>query len=111
MKSGTEQKTTILQAGSSVMFAQAHITGSEYAGPGGKADGLKILQERVANLPKNVAIVLYCGCCPWVRCPNIAPAYNLLHEQGFANLKVIEIADNFGNDWVAKGYPTEKGRS
>jgi len=28
---------------------------------------------------------------------------------GFTNVKVLYIADNFGADWVDKGYPTAKG--
>jgi len=27
---------------------------------------------------------------------------------GFTNVKVLYIAQNFGADWVSKGYPTEK---
>ncbi|WP_260705014.1 rhodanese-like domain-containing protein [Edaphobacter flagellatus] len=103
-------KPLILQTGSHVLFAQAHIPGSEYAGPAGQSAGIDAIKARVASLPKSTAIVLYCGCCPWGRCPNIAPAYNLLHEQGFTNVKVLYLAENFGTDWVNKGYPTEKGR-
>lgn len=103
-------KPLILQVGSRVMFDQAHITGSEFAGPASQPAGIDVLRARIAELRKDSAIVLYCGCCPWERCPNIAAAYNLLHAEGFTNFKVIYIADNFGNDWVNKGYPTEKGR-
>jgi rhodanese-related sulfurtransferase len=103
-------KPLMLQVGSRVMFAEAHITGSEFAGPAGQPAGIDALKARVAALPKDSAILLYCGCCPWERCPNIAAAYNLLHAEGFTNIKVLYIADNFGNDWVNKGYPTEKGR-
>jgi hypothetical protein len=28
---------------------------------------------------------------------------------GFSRLKVLYIADNFGRDWMAKGYPTVRG--
>ncbi|MBS1822931.1 MAG: rhodanese-like domain-containing protein [Acidobacteria bacterium] len=102
-------KPLILHVGSVLMFATAHIPGSEYVGPGGKQIGVDALKRRVASLPKDTAIVLYCGCCPWGRCPNIAPAYNLLHDAGFTNLKVLYLADNFGTDWVDKGYPVTKG--
>jgi hypothetical protein len=27
---------------------------------------------------------------------------------GFANVKVLYLADNLGTDWVAKGYPVER---
>jgi thiosulfate/3-mercaptopyruvate sulfurtransferase len=102
-------KPLILQVGSRVLFAQAHITSSEFAGPANQSAGIDALKTRVAALPKDSAIVLYCGCCPWDRCPNIAAAYNLLHAEGFTNVKALYIADNFGNNWVNKGYPTEKG--
>jgi hypothetical protein len=29
---------------------------------------------------------------------------------GFTNVEVLYLADNFGADWVSKGYPVEKGR-
>jgi hypothetical protein len=28
---------------------------------------------------------------------------------GFSNVKVLYVANNFGTDWVDKGYPTVKG--
>jgi hypothetical protein len=28
---------------------------------------------------------------------------------GFTNIKVLYIANNFGADWVDKGYPVAKG--
>ncbi len=103
-------KPLVLQVGSRMLFAQAHIAGSEYAGPGSQIDGLSQLQARVAPLPRNGFIVLYCGCCPWSRCPNVGPAFKLLRDQGFTNVKVLYIANNLGTDWVDKGYPVERGR-
>ena len=103
-------KPLILQVGSHVLFAEAHIPGSEYAGPTGQDTGLQVLRTRVASLPKSTAIILYCGCCPWSRCPNIAPAFNQLHALGFTQIKVLYLADNFGTNWVDMGYPTTKGR-
>lgn len=95
----------ILQVGSKLMFDQAHIPGSEYVGPGSREDGLNLLRERVKGLPKNSSIVLYCGCCPWGRCPNVGNAFKTMQDLGFTNVKVLYIADNFGADWVGKGYP------
>jgi hypothetical protein len=103
-------KPLILQVGFRKLYDQAHISGAEYAGPGGETDGLQVLRQRVATLPKEAAIVIYCGCCPWNRCPNIAAAYDALHALGFSNLKVLYIADNFGADWADKGYPTTRGK-
>lgn len=100
----------ILQVGSRVLFQEAHIPGSEYAGPGSRPAGLDALRARVAALPRSQSIVIYCGCCPWDKCPNIAPAWKLLHEMGFTHLRALYIANNFGADWVAKGYPTQKSQ-
>jgi hypothetical protein len=95
----------ILQVGSRMMFDQAHIPNSEYAGPGSREDGLKLLRDRAKLLAKSRLIVLYCGCCPWNRCPNVGGAYKALSDLGFTNVRVLYIADNFGSDWVSKGYP------
>ncbi|MGA7831360.1 MAG: rhodanese-like domain-containing protein [Terracidiphilus sp.] len=102
-------KPLVLQVGSHMLFAQAHIAGSEYGGAGARPEGLKRLQDRVAPLPKKTVIVLYCGCCPWNHCPNIEPAMRLLRELGFTNVKALYLATNLGSDWVDKGYPVESG--
>jgi hypothetical protein len=104
------EKPLILQVGSHLMFAQAHIPGAEYAGPGSQAEGVQQLRGRVASLPRGTFIVLYCGCCPWNRCPNVGPAYQLLQGMGFTRVKALYLADNFGDDWANKGFPVESGR-
>lgn len=103
-------KPLMLQVGSRVLFDQAHIPGSEYVGPGSQPAGLQQLQKRVAPLTRKTPIVLYCGCCPWNRCPNVAPAFRLLKKLGFTSVKVLYLADNFGVDWASKGYPVERSR-
>jgi rhodanese-related sulfurtransferase len=104
-----KQKSLILQVGPHTLYAQAHIPGAEFVGAGSTDEGKQKLRERVKSLPKNSAIVIYCGCCPWGHCPNMHTAYQLLHSLGFTNVKALYIADNFGTDWVSKGYPVEKG--
>ncbi len=104
-----KQKPLILNVGPHSLYAQAHIPGSEYMGAGSTDAGQQKLRERVKSLPKNAAIVIYCGCCPWGHCPNMHPAYQLLHSLGFTNVKALYIADDFGTDWVNKGYPVAKG--
>ncbi|MFL6463384.1 MAG: hypothetical protein ACJ73N_03115, partial [Bryobacteraceae bacterium] len=54
-------------------------------------------------------IVIYCGCCPFDKCPNIHPAYNTLKDLGFTDVKVVVNKTNLHTDWVSKGYPTTKG--
>lgn len=103
------EKPLMIQVGSHVLYAQAHIPGSEYIGPASGEAGLQQLRKRVESLPKNKFIVLYCGCCPWGHCPNVKPADDALQAMGFTNVKVLYIADNFGTNWVDKGYPVAKG--
>jgi hypothetical protein len=108
--SSTSAKPLILQVGSHVLYAEAHIPGSEYVGAGGQESGLQALRDRVKALKHDQFIVLYCGCCPWANCPNIRPAYEQLVSLGFTRVKVLYLADNFGTNWVAKGYSVAKGR-
>jgi rhodanese-related sulfurtransferase len=102
------EKPLILQVGFRVLYEQAHIPGSEFIGAASKEKGRQELHKRVQGLPRSRAIVLYCGCCPWSRCPNVQPAYKELQAMGFRNVKILYIAKNFGADWVDKGYPTSK---
>jgi thiosulfate/3-mercaptopyruvate sulfurtransferase len=109
LKTNGVDRPLMLQVGSHVMFAQAHIPGSAYAGPGSQTAGLQLLEKAVASTSKNKMIVIYCGCCPWNHCPNIGPAYKRLRDLGFTNVKALYIANNFGDDWAARGYPVDKG--
>lgn len=102
-------KPLLFQVGSRMLYLQAHIPGSEYLGAGSTEEGIWNLRQRAQRLPKNAAIVLYCGCCPWSHCPNLNPAYDALRQMGFTNVKVLYMANNFGADWVYKGYPVAKG--
>lgn len=100
----------VLQVGSRLLFDEAHIPGAEYAGPASSPAGLEALRARVARLPRTRPIVLYCGCCPWEHCPNVAPAWDLLHQMGFTHVRVLYLADNFGTDWAAQGYAVDKSQ-
>jgi thiosulfate/3-mercaptopyruvate sulfurtransferase len=104
----TGPKPLILNIGPRMLYAQAHIPGAEFIGPGSDAQGIEALKQRVKGLPKTKSIVLYCGCCPWAHCPNVEPAFKELRSLGFTKVKVLFIATNLGVDWVYKGYPTEK---
>ena len=109
LQGSSTQKPLLLHVGSHVLYAQAHIPGSEYIGAGSTEAGLQQLRKRVDALPRTKFIVLYCGCCPWSHCPNVKPSLDALLAMGFTRVKVLYIANNFGTDWVDKGYPTAKG--
>lgn len=105
----TGKAPTILQVGFSALYQQAHIPGAIYAGPGNKDEGIANLKTQVKALDKGKPLVIYCGCCPWEKCPNVAASWKELTAEGFKNVKVLYIPDNFGADWADKGYPTDRG--
>src|SRR5271170_4786762 len=99
LQSDAAVRPLVLQVGFRKLFDEAHIIGAEYAGPGGAGVGLALLRERVAKLPKDSAIVIYCGCCPWEHCPNMGAAFSELRRLGFRNVKALYISHDFGTDW------------
>lgn len=109
LQSSKGEKPLMIQVGSHVLYEQAHIPGSEYIGPASSDSGIQQLRKRVEALPRNKFIVIYCGCCPWNHCPTVKPADAALRALGFTNVRVLYISDNFGVNWVDKGYPIAKG--
>lgn len=66
------------------------------------------LKMQLAGLPKKTKIVVYCGCCPFERCPNIHPAIDVLKEMKFTNYYLLNLPNNIRKDWIDKGYPVAK---
>jgi hypothetical protein len=95
--------------GPRIIFNGDHITGAVYAGPANTAAGIDALLKSVGGLPVGTPLLIYCGCCPMDRCPNIRPAFAALKKAGFGNVKVLVLDTNLHSDWTAKGYPVEKG--
>ena len=110
LQSPTGERPLLIHVGFYVLYTQAHIPGSEYIGPTSQPEALEKFRKRVERLPRKKLIVLYCGCCPWSHCPTARPAYDALHSLSFTKVKVLFIPNNFGEDWIAKGYPVEKGQ-
>lgn len=98
----------LIHVGFPVLYRSTHITGSVFAGPGSKEEGIADLRKAVAGQPRTREIILYCGCCPFDKCPNIRPAFAALREMGFTRVKVMVLPSNLKTDWIDKGYPTEK---
>ena len=98
----------VIHVGFPVLYRSAHITGTNFAGPGSKAEGIADLKKAVAGQPHDRDIILYCGCCPFDKCPNIRPAIAALHEMGFTHVRAMMIETNLKTDWIDKGYPTDK---
>ncbi len=103
------EKPVVLYTGPQAFYVQAHIPGAENLGTVGKPEGMDKLRARAASLPKDGAVVIYCGCCPWDHCPNIRPAFAELKKLGFSKVRVLYLATGFGVDWADKGLPVAKG--
>jgi len=84
---------------------QAVIKGSVDVGPGKENTNIEKLDKTLSKVDKNRQVVIYCGCCPFEKCPNIRPAFNELKELGFTNAKLLNIPRNIKVDWIDKGYP------
>lgn len=106
--SQSKEKPPVVCVGVKVLYEGAHVPGALYLGPARTADGLDTLHKWAENLSREKMILIYCGCCPWEKCPNIRPAYSELQKMGFTNIKVLHISQDFANDWVAKGFPVDK---
>ena len=104
-------KIVLIHVGFRMMYKLAHIPGSTYTGSASTPEGIAALRKFAAKLRRDQQIVIYCGCCPWSHCPNIRPAFEALKQMGFSNLKALDIPERLGDDWTAKGYPTEKAES
>jgi thiosulfate/3-mercaptopyruvate sulfurtransferase len=100
---------TVVYVGFRTLFEGGHIPGATFHGTASTATGLADLTKWAEKLPRATNLVIYCGCCPFDRCPNIRPAFTALHDMGFTHLRVLALPKSFAADWAEKGYPLEKG--
>jgi thiosulfate/3-mercaptopyruvate sulfurtransferase len=84
---------------------QAVIKNSIFVGPTQTKENMKTLRDKAGALSKDAHIVIYCGCCPFSRCPNIRPAFRALTEMGFKNLSLLNLSRNIKVDWIDHNYP------
>lgn len=81
------------------------IKGSVKTGAVNKKENLKKLKDLLLKENKDREIVIYCGCCPYEKCPNIRPAFSLLNSLKFTNHKLLDLPKNLKVDWIDHGYP------
>jgi len=84
------------------------IKGAIHIGSINEAANLEKFKLALASRPKNTEVVIYCGCCPFGKCPNIRPAYKQLKDLGYTNVKVLNLYVNLRNNWTSEGYPLAK---
>ena len=68
------------------------------------AEGLARLGRVLTPIGRTAPVVVYCGCCPWTHCANVAPALGLLRERGYTAGRVLYLPSDFTTDWVDTGH-------
>jgi thiosulfate/3-mercaptopyruvate sulfurtransferase len=103
-------KSAVFMVGPNVLYRSHRIPAAVFAGPGANPAGLAMLRTAAEKLPRDKEVVVYCGCCPWDRCPNVKPAIDLLKGMGFTKAKALYLPVGFKVDWLDKGYTAEAGQ-
>jgi hypothetical protein len=101
---------TVVFVGFQRLYTAGHIKGAEFHGSGGSPEGLAQLKTWAGALPRSTNLVIYCGCCPLERCPNLRPAFSALREMGFTKLRALILPTSFAEDWAGKGLPYDKAQ-
>jgi thiosulfate/3-mercaptopyruvate sulfurtransferase len=101
---------TVVFVGFKRLYTSGHIKGAQYRGTAANEDGLKELKTWAAFLPRSTSLIIYCGCCPMERCPNIRPAFTALRDLGFTKLRLLILPTSFAVDWAEKGYAYDKNQ-
>ena len=100
---------TVVFVGFRSLYVGGHVPGAAFHGTASTDQGLAELQAWAATVPRSTDLVIYCGCCPFDKCPNIRPAYTAMSSMGLKKLRVLTIPTSFAVDWAGKGYPMQKG--
>jgi len=83
----------------------AVIKNSIEIGPTQQKENLQKLEAQLRALPKGAPLVIYCGCCPFNKCPNIRPAFTLLNDLHFTHHKLLNLTQNVKTNWIDIRYP------
>jgi len=102
-------RPVVLQVGFKVLYEGGHVPGAIFAGPASTAEGAARLRAEASKIARDREVVIYCGCCPWEKCPNVHPAYEELRKMGFSRLVVLLIPQDFAHDWIGAGLPVQRG--
>ena len=100
IKDSAKEQPLIISVGPSAVIPKSVDIGAAHEG-----NNMKTLENHLSKVSKEKEIVLYCGCCPFNKCPNIRPAFTLLTTMGFKNHKLLNLPRNVKADWIDAGYP------
>jgi thiosulfate/3-mercaptopyruvate sulfurtransferase len=84
-----------------------NIKGAVNLGPASEKGSLEKLKNIARSGDKSEFIVIYCGCCPMGKCPNIRPAFDVFKAQRYTNVHLLDLPVNIKVDWIDKGFPVE----
>jgi thiosulfate/3-mercaptopyruvate sulfurtransferase len=101
-------RPTVICVAPRALYNGAHIPGALFLGPGYTTQGIDGLKQWARSAPRSTGLVIYCGCCPMDRCPNVRPAFQTLTDMGFTHVRVLLLPHDFHTDWIAPGYSTER---
>jgi hypothetical protein len=102
-------KITNNDMGNIVILNTGPVGNIKYAkriGPVEQEKYLKKLKKLLPKIDASQEIVIYCGCCPLVVCPNLEPAYLLLKKNNFS-VRVLALKESLEENWIRKKYPME----
>jgi len=101
---------TVLFVGYQRLFTAGHIKNALFHGTGSTPEGLEEIRKWAGRLPRDLNLVIYCGCCPMDKCPNLRPVFTALRSMGFQKLRVLVLPTDFATDWANKGLPYDKSK-
>jgi hypothetical protein len=81
------------------------IPGAINIGSINEKENLAKFDSYLKDLKKDTPIVIYCGCCPFDKCPNVRPAFSHLTDKGFTNHKLLNLPVSLKANWIDKGFP------
>ncbi len=70
-------------------------------------DGVDIFNRLMSRFSKEKEVVIYCGCCKLVDCPNVKSAREQLLKSGHKKYKILNLPTELAADWTNKGYPMQ----
>ena len=99
----------VLQVGALSLYKRGRVPGAFYAGMASMTEGLAELGHALVPIGRTAPVVVYCGCCPWTHCANVAPAFRFVRDRGYSSVRVLYLPSDFTTDWVDAGHPVEAG--
>ena len=84
------------------------IQAATHIGAASKQEKLELFKKAIKGISKDKTVVVYCGCCPMDKCPNIRPAFQALKDARFQKAYLLNLPTNLKTDWTSKGFPLAK---